>query len=116
MHLVTRLLPQTSADDYYDGLLAGQAYLHSLGVTGWQDAIVGSYAGIDDPGPTYLHAAQRGDLTAHVVGALWWDRERGDEQVASLVERRQRVHPRPVPGDQRQGDAGRCRSRTAPPR
>ena len=89
MHLVTRLLPETSAADYYDGLLAGQAYLHSLGVTGWQDAIVGSYAGMDDPGPTYLHAAQRGDLTAHVVGALWWDRERGDEQVASLVERRQ---------------------------
>ncbi len=88
MHLVTRLLPETSAADYYEGLLAGQAYLHSLGVTGWQDAIVGSYAGMDDPGPTYLHAAQRGDLTAHVVGALWWDRERGDEQVASLVERR----------------------------
>ena len=54
-------------------------------------------------------AAQRGDLTAHVVGALWWDRDRGDEQVASLVERRAELHPRPVPGDQRQGDAGRRR-------
>ena len=41
MHVVTRLVPATSAEDYYDGLLAGQAYLHSLGVTGWQDAIVG---------------------------------------------------------------------------
>ncbi|MET0837935.1 MAG: amidohydrolase [Marmoricola sp.] len=89
MHLVSRLLPETSADDYYDGLLAGQAFLHSLGVTSWQDAIVGDYAGMDDAGPTYLHAAQRGDLTAHVVGALWWDRERGDEQVASLLERRE---------------------------
>ncbi len=29
-------------------------YLHSLGVTGWQDAIVGAYAGMDDPAPTYL--------------------------------------------------------------
>ena len=89
MHVVSRLLDETSAADYYDGLLAGQAYLHSLGITGWQDAIVGAYAGMDDPGPTYLQAAQRGDLTAHVVGALWWDRERGDEQVASLVERRE---------------------------
>ena len=44
---------------------------------------------MDDPGPTYLEAAQRGDLTAHVVGALWWDRDRGDEQVESLVERRE---------------------------
>jgi predicted amidohydrolase YtcJ len=89
MYLVSRLLPETSAEAYYQGLLAGQEYLHALGITGWQDAIVGSYAGMDDPGPTYLRAAQRGDLTAHVVGALWWDRDRGDEQVASLIERRE---------------------------
>ena len=44
-------------EDYYAGLLEGQRYLHSLGVTGWQDAIVGAYAGMDDPGPTYLRAA-----------------------------------------------------------
>lgn len=88
MHVVSQHVPATSAEAYYDGLLAGQAYLHAVGVTGWQDAIVGEYAGMDDPGPTYLHAAQRGDLTAHVVGALWWDRERGEEQLPSLVERR----------------------------
>ncbi len=90
--MVSRLLPDTSAADYYDGLLAGQAYLHSLGVTGWQDAIVGDYAGMDDPGPTYLLAAQRGDLTAHVVGALWWDRDRGEEQVASPRRAAQRSY------------------------
>ena len=88
MHAVTRHVPDTSPEEYYRGLLAGQAYLHSVGVTGWQDAIVGSYAGMDDVGPTYQLAAQRGDLTAHVVGALWWDRDRGVEQIASLVERR----------------------------
>jgi predicted amidohydrolase YtcJ len=88
MHAVTRHVPDTSPEEYYRGLLAGQAYLHSLGVTGWQDAIVGSYAGMDDAGPTYQLAARRGDLTAHVVGALWWDRDQGLEQVASLVERR----------------------------
>jgi predicted amidohydrolase YtcJ len=88
MAAVVRLAPDTTAEDYYRGLLTGQDYLHSLGVTGWQDAIVGDYAGMDDPGPTYLLAAQRGDLTAHVVGALWWDRELGEEQVASLVARR----------------------------
>jgi predicted amidohydrolase YtcJ len=88
MAAVARLAPETTREDYYRGLLTGQAHLHSLGVTGWQDAIVGAYAGMDDPGPTYLSAAQRGDLTAHVVGALWWDRERGEEQVASLLARR----------------------------
>ena len=88
MGLVSRHAPDGDPDEYYRGLLAGQGYLHSLGVTGWQDAIVGDYAGMQDPGPTYLAAAQRGELTAHVVGALWWDRELGEEQVESLVERR----------------------------
>ncbi|WP_344152492.1 amidohydrolase [Nocardioides koreensis] len=88
MHAVARHLPATSAPEYYEALLAGQSHLHSVGVTGWQDAIVGAYAGMDDPGPTYLHAARAGDLTAHVVGALWWDRDRGAEQVAELVARR----------------------------
>jgi predicted amidohydrolase YtcJ len=88
MGLVSRHAPDGDPDEYYRGLLAGQGYLHSLGVTGWQDAIVGDYAGMQDPGPTYLAAARRGDLTAYVVGALWWDRELGEEQVESLVERR----------------------------
>ena len=50
MWLVSRHAPRTSGDDYYAGLLEGQRYLHSVGVTSWQDAIVGSYAGMDDPG------------------------------------------------------------------
>ncbi|MFC4786693.1 amidohydrolase [Nocardioides sp. MAHUQ-72] len=88
MLAVARHLPPTSDEDYYAALLAGQAHLHGLGVTGWQDAIVGAYAGMDDPGPTYLRAARAGDLTAHVVGALWWDRDRGLDQVPDLVARR----------------------------
>lgn len=88
MALVGRLTPPTSEEEYDAALLAGQAYLHSLGVTGWQDAIIGAYAGMDDPGPAYRRAAERGTLTGWVVGALWWDRERGLDQVAELVERR----------------------------
>jgi len=89
MHAVAQHAPHTDPDEYYAALLAGQDYLHSLGVTGWQDAIVGDYAGMDDPGPVYLKAAQRGDLTAYVVGALWWNRDLGEEQVVSLLERRE---------------------------
>src|SRR6478752_9153460 len=47
MGLVSRLLPPTPDEDYYHGLVAGQAYLFALGVTAWQDAIVGAYAGMD---------------------------------------------------------------------
>ena len=86
--LVTRHLPRTSGEEYRAALLAGQSYLHSLGVTSWQDAIVGSYSGMDDPASTYLDAARSGDLRSQVVGALWWDRRRGVEQVEDLVGRR----------------------------
>ncbi len=87
--LVARLLPPTTGEDYRAALMAGQAYLHSLGVTGWQDAIVGAYSGMDDPASTYVAAAGNGDLRSHVVGALWWERRQGVEQVADLVGRRE---------------------------
>jgi predicted amidohydrolase YtcJ len=87
--LVSRYLPRTSGEDYYAALMEGQRYLHSLGVTSWQDAIVGAYSGMDDPGATYAKAAANGDLRSHVVGALWWERRLGVERVADLVGRRE---------------------------
>lgn len=90
MSLVGRLLPRPTRDEMTAGLLEGQRYLHSLGITAWQDAIVGNYADLTDPGPAYLRAAEDGTLTARVVGALWWDRTAGAEQIDSLVARRQR--------------------------
>ena len=89
MALVAGLLPPTSESEYDQALRAGQAYLHSVGVVGWQDAIVGSYAGMDDPGPAYRRAAERGELNADVVGALWWEPDAGLEQLESLVARRE---------------------------
>lgn len=68
--------------------MEAQRHLFSLGITGWQDAIVGSYAGSDDQLPTYVSAARSGRLKARVVGALWWDRTRGAEQIEDLVARR----------------------------
>jgi predicted amidohydrolase YtcJ len=76
--------PAATPDEVYAGLLEGQRYLHSLGITGWQDAIVSA-----DPWmrnyPAYVRAGETGDLTARVVGALWWDRDRGAEQVDDLL-------------------------------
>jgi predicted amidohydrolase YtcJ len=87
--LVARLLPDLAPSEYAAGLVEGQRYLFSLGVTAWQDAIVGAYDGMADTGTSYLDAVASGDLVADVVGALWWDRKLGIDQVADLVERRQ---------------------------
>jgi predicted amidohydrolase YtcJ len=75
--------------------MEAQAYLHSLGITGWQDAILGDYANLSDATPSYVELAREGRLTARVVGALWWQRDRGAEQIPELVERREALqHPR----------------------
>jgi predicted amidohydrolase YtcJ len=87
-NLVARLLPEVTEDDWYQALLAAQDHLFSLGITGWQDAIVGSYQGAADPFNAYLRAAETGTLRATVVGALWWDRASGLEQLEGLVHRR----------------------------
>jgi predicted amidohydrolase YtcJ len=85
MDLVARHLPPTSPDELADALLESQRYLHSLGITAWQDAWV-----TEEDQAAYLALAGSGRLTARVVGALWWDRSRGLEQVEELVERRAR--------------------------
>ncbi|KQZ85922.1 amidohydrolase [Microbacterium sp. Root166] len=90
MALVNRLLPEEPLERLAEALLVGQRYLHSYGITAWQDAIVGSYGDAGDPGPAYLRAAADGTLTARVVGAIWWDRTQGLEQIPSILERRER--------------------------
>ncbi|MEU8617786.1 amidohydrolase [Streptomyces sp. NPDC048623] len=83
--LVSRLVPPTTRADRIAGLLRAQELLHSLGVTGWQDALLGEFSGRPDPSDAYLTCAQDGTLTARVTGALWWDRARGAEQIPELV-------------------------------
>lgn len=80
--MVEALLPAHAPDEWLAGFRIGQAYLHSVGITAWQDAIV-------EPSDlaVYRHASDAGLLTARVEGALWWDRARGVEQVHELVER-----------------------------
>ena len=90
MSLVGRLVPDPSPAFLREALIAGQRYLHSYGITAWQDAIIGDYSDLIDQGETYRQAAEDGTLTGRVVGALWWDRTKGLEQIPSLVERRER--------------------------
>ncbi|MFG3283565.1 amidohydrolase [Streptomyces sp. NPDC048111] len=91
MNLVGRLTPRSTPADRLAALLRAQAHLHAYGITAWQDAIVGTFGSMDDPADAYTTAARDGSLTARVAGALWWDRERGAEQIPELVERRQEL-------------------------
>lgn len=88
MQLVGRLTPAATPADRLAALLHAQRHLHALGITAWQDALIGDFLGMDDPAEAYRTAAEEGTLTARVRGALWWDRERGAEQIPELVARR----------------------------
>ncbi|MFE4330456.1 amidohydrolase [Streptomyces sp. NPDC056831] len=89
--LVSRIVPPSTPADRLAGLLRAQKLLHSLGITGWQDALLGVFGGNPDPSDAYLAAARGGTLTARVTGALWWDRERGAEQIAELLSQREQL-------------------------
>ncbi len=91
MSLVARLIPGPSDEDRRQGLLEAQRYLHSLGVTAWQDAAVGDFDITAQSLETYRRLAEHGELTGRVVGALWWDRKRGADQIADLVSQRERA-------------------------
>ena len=84
MDLVGRLEPDDTPADLEAALRLGQAYLHSLGITAWQDAIVRP----ETEERAYVALASRGELTARVVGAMWWERSRGAEQIEEFVARR----------------------------
>ncbi|SEM48308.1 amidohydrolase [Streptacidiphilus jiangxiensis] len=90
-NLVARIVPKVTVEDRVKGLLRAQAHLHGLGITAWQDAILGVFNGQPDVSDAYLAAASDGRLTARVNGALWWDRERGAEQIPELVARRDKL-------------------------
>jgi predicted amidohydrolase YtcJ len=88
MTLMAGVVPAPTCAELTAGLLRAQELLHSLGVTAWQDALLGDHAGMADPAPAYAAAERAGKLTARVVGSLWWDRTRGLEQLPELLERR----------------------------
>jgi predicted amidohydrolase YtcJ len=80
------VVPAPSRVEWESAILEAQAHLHALGITGWQDAWV-------TPGTlaAYQALAADGRLTARVVGALWWDRHRGLEQIDDLLAQRERA-------------------------
>lgn len=86
--LVERHAPEETTDDLVAGLRRGQQELLRYGITGWQDAIVEPKAQ-----DAYLRLARAGELVGRVVGAMWWSRHAGLEQIHELVQRREQSAP-----------------------
>lgn len=84
MDLVAQFLPDDTPAELEEALRLGQRHLQGFGITAWQDAIIRPEA----EEIAYVALASRGELTGRVVGALWWERSRGAEQIEEFVERR----------------------------
>ncbi len=89
--LALRLAPQATRPQMYAGLIEAQHYLHSFGITGWQDALIGDYGNhSSDTVNVYQQAIDRGQLHARVNGAIWWDRDGDESQLAEILAVRDR--------------------------
>ncbi|MGZ8565804.1 MAG: amidohydrolase [Actinomycetota bacterium] len=91
IELVNRLVPPVERSFILEGLRRGQAHLHSLGITAWQDADVAVDEVNGGNYEAYVAAGEAGELTARVVGALWWDRHRELDQIDDLLELREKA-------------------------
>lgn len=91
-HLIQQVAPEDTFDEMRRGILAGQAYLLSKGLTAWQDAHVDKVTH-----DAYRSLAVSGELLGRTVGALWWDRRQGIDQVDQLLEMRSEPEGRYLP-------------------
>lgn len=82
--LVEAVMPDLTAEQRLEGLRYTIDMLHAYGITGVQDAIVS-----EDDLRTYHRLANEGTLNLHVEASLWWERDRGIEQIPDMVARRQ---------------------------
>ncbi|WP_108251766.1 amidohydrolase [Planctomonas deserti] len=98
MEVFAPFLPVPDVDDYVEAVGEAQRYLQSFGITGWQDAIIGDYAGFGDSTEAYLRVVASGELVSRVTGALWLPRgltlDTIDDTVQRLVAARDAVGDR----------------------
>lgn len=88
MLLVADLIPPLDDDARFAGLLAGQRRFFSLGITGWQEAIVGDFVPTTDVERCYRRAIDEGALLGQVTGNLWLPRTDPAGSVEGLIARR----------------------------
>lgn len=91
--LVRRHAPAATAESLYEGLLLGQERAARFGITGWQNALLHRPTPEVDGIDAYSLALERHTLRSRVVGAIFWDRARGLEQIEEILERSRKVGP-----------------------
>ena len=89
--LLAGVLPRVTHTELTNGLRVALKRLHGLGITYWQDALIGNaeQVGMADSFGVYVEAMKEGWLTSRVRGALWWDHSQGIEQLETLQARRE---------------------------
>ncbi len=85
MDLVNRKAPPYTPAERQQGLRWALKLLNSYGITSFQDASVDT-----DALDAYRALDDKGELTARVVGSLWWERGKGEEQIAGFIEARRK--------------------------
>lgn len=88
MLLVAESIPPLDDETRFRGLLAGQQRFFSLGITGWQEAIVGDFVPTTDVERCYRHAIDSDALLGQVTGNLWLPRTHPADAIEGLIERR----------------------------
>jgi predicted amidohydrolase YtcJ len=85
MNLVSRKAPPYTPQERQEGLRRALRLLNGFGITSFQDASV-------DTGSleTYRVLDEKGQLTMRVVASLWWERDKGEEQIAGFLEARRK--------------------------
>lgn len=108
MALMDNVLPRDTSADIEQALLESQQYLLSLGITAWQDAWV-----TPETDAAYRRLAETDRLEVRVRGALWWERDRGLEQLDEIVETSSRPAGGYVPSTVKLMLDGVCENQTA---
>jgi len=85
MELVTKQAPPYTEGERLEGLRYAVGYLNGLGITSMQDASV-SAADLE----AYRSLDEAGQLSMRVVASLWWERAKGEEQIAGFLESRRK--------------------------
>lgn len=96
--LFDRVLPARTLDLQERGLLRAQEEALALGITGWQDALVGVGLGMPDFLDAYCAVQSSGRLTVRAALDFWWDRHGDLGQLDGIRERRERVRGLGDPG------------------
>lgn len=95
MSLVSKIIPPADESLREEGLRYALEMLNGFGITSIQDAMVNAKEyNLSNELETYRALEQQGELTLRVVTSLWWEREKGLEQIEGFKALRDKYNSR----------------------